>query len=199
VEAVDVLKKALAAVEEAALPQDLRLAGFERAIEMIAGGTAARPRSVAGQDGGSASGHGEETNGRRSGEALGSRLAKIEGELGLAGGQVERLFDEHEGDLQFVGNLENLGTSKAAKVSSLVVLYVIARQAGGYDDGPTTDIRIRQEIDRHGLLDTGNYNKHITPLKSYLNFNGQGRALIFKPKYEGRLKAKELAKQALAD
>lgn len=195
--AVEVLRKALAAVEEAALPQDLRLAGFERAIEMITGGTAARPPSLVGLGGDSTSGHGEEEDGRRIGEA--SRLVKIEGELGLEEGQVERLFDEYENDLQFVGDLEKLGASKAAKVGGLIVLYVVARQAGGYDDGPTTDIRVRQEIDRHGLLDTGNYTKHITPLKSCLNFNGQGRALTFKPKYEGRLKAKELAKQALVD
>lgn len=111
--------------------------------------------------------------------------------------QIDRLFDEHEGDLQYVGDMEPLGNSKAAKVAGLALLLIAARQAGKYDDGPTSDATIRTEVDRHGLLDSSNYTKHVAALKPYVNINGSGRTTNYKLKHDGRQRAKGLASAAL--
>jgi hypothetical protein len=57
---------------------------------------------------------------------------------------------------------------------------------------------VRRELDRHGLLDVGNYGKHMLPLKAYFNVNGSGRNSTYKVKYEGRQRSRDLAKTLLA-
>lgn len=181
------------AVDEADVPDDLRVPAFEAALALVGGAQAPAhlatkvPVDSAAPEGGALG----------SGAQPDERLKRVAAELGIDPGSVERLFDEHEGELQYVGDLEAFGATKASKVQALAVLLVAARQAGGYDEGPTKDVDVRKEIDRHGLLDTGNYTKHIASLKAYLNFNGSGRSLNFKPKYEGRQRAKLLTSQAL--
>ena len=124
-------------------------------------------------------------------------FAGIANSLSISGDEVERLFDVHEGTLQYVGDLEAFGTTKAAKVAAIATLLAAARQAGKFDEGATTDAVIRAEVDRHGLLDVGNYTKHTALIKPYFNVNGSGRSATYKVKYEGKTRAKELARVAL--
>lgn len=185
---VEVLKRALAAVDEAGLPSDLRVVGFERAVALMTtdagdgqpGSTIKRPQ--------------DEGNG-----AAGGRLAKISSGLGVDPSQIERLFDEHEAALQFVGDLEKFGNTKAAKTQGLATIFLAGRQMGGYDEGPSPDNVLRSELDRHGLLDVGNYSKYMAPLRTLYNVNGSGRNASYKIKYDGRQKAKELANLFLVE
>lgn len=194
-EVAEILRSAVEAVEKANVPDDLRIPAFESALLLFGGSSGSQPpQTIPVPQAGAAATLAQQTG---SGDQVDERLQRVAAELGIAPDTVERVFDDHEGDLQYVGDLEALGKSKASKVQALAVLLVAARLAGGYDEGSTLDIDLRKEIDRHGLLDTGNYTKHISPLKNVLNFNGAGRNLNFKVKYEGRQRAKVLAGQAL--
>ncbi len=192
-----VLKQARAAVEEAELPDDLREAGFQAAIKLLGpgGDSGLRSRRVADppksneQDPGEDTGHADATG----------ELTAVASSLDVADDQVDRIFDDHGGVLQFCGDVEKLGKSKSARVEKLAVLLMAARQDGGYDEQRTDDGVIRAEVDRHGLLDPTNYTKHVKPLKKYANVNGAGKTAIYKVKFEGRKEAKELAAALLAD
>lgn len=191
----EILQAAVKALEDANIPEDLRVPAFESAIRLVAGTDTPVMRAHSPVP--AAAGASTRANGP--GPDPGARLQKVASQLGVAPESVERLFDEHEGELQYVGDLEALGKAKSSKVQAVAILLVAARQAGGYDEGPTSDTHVRKELDRHGLLDVSNYSKHLVPLKGYLNINGTGRNLNFKLKYEGRQRAKELAQQAMGD
>lgn len=190
----EVLSAAFAAVTEAGIPEPLHPVALAKAVDLIAGrvdvptpaepGQAQPPRRS------------EEGGGAMDGKAL-----AIGKELEIDPALVERLFDEHDGQLQFVGDLEKLGGSKQAKVEKLAVILCAARQAGGtYDeDGRTPDSAIRHEVERHGLYDVTNFSKHLKPLTRRANVNGTGKSATYKMKYEGRVEAREVAQTLLAD
>lgn len=196
-----ILRDALTSVNEADIPDDLRVVAFENAVRLHGPAGPAAANGNAPSATSSPNGLGITANVKNSVTAepgLDNRVVLMGTELGIDAQAVDRLFAKHEGELQFVGDFEKFGAAKAAKVQATVVLLVVARQAGGYDDGPTPDLAIRKELDRHGLLDTGNYSKHLAPLRSVLNFNGANKTLNFKPKYEGKQRAKQLAAALLA-
>ncbi len=179
-----VLRAAYEAVIAADLPPELNPMAFEKALQMVAGESA---DSVDG-------------SGTPSSENAGAGGSPIAKEFDINSDQVDRLFDEVDGALQFVGNLEKLGSTKQAKVEGLAVLLIAARSAAGYDpDGRTADRVIRAEVERHGLYDKTNYNKHLRRLRSYANPNGTGKDATYKIKYEGRQRARELAKDLISE
>lgn len=191
-EPVDVLRVALAAVNEADTPDHLQPVALAKMLDLLAGGAPVKA-SEARQTGGAGGGDGVAA-------VSGDRDKAIAKELDIDPALVERLFDEHDGALQFIGDLEKLGSSKQSKVEKLSILLCAARQAAGYDaDGRTTDEVIRAEVERHGLYDVTNYSKHVKQLRSLTNPNGTGKATTYKIKYEGRMAARAIAKTLLTD
>lgn len=191
-EPVEALKAALAALAEAETPEHLQAAALGKMIDLYAGNktTSSAPSKP------------EQPSGRDEGDSVvaGDRETAIAKELQIDPSLVERLFDEHDEDLQFIGDLEKLGRSKQSKVESLAVLLCAARQAAGYDaDGRTSDESIRKEVERHGLYDVTNYSKHVKPLRALTNPNGSGKSTTYKIKYEGRVEARAIAKSLLGD
>lgn len=199
-ELVSRLKEVVAALDAADVPADVREVAFGRAFDAIWGASqsdrAGRPR--------------HEGDDRRNEEGpvtpsvarpTADKFSLIGKELEIEAELAERLFDEHgEDDLQFIGTLERFGTTKQAMVHGIAVLLCAARVAGGYDqDGRTQDRRIRTEVERHGLYDVTNYSKHTKQLRQLANVNGTGRSTTYKLKYEGRMRARELARLAVSD
>ncbi len=157
--------------------------------------TASRTRRVANQP---------KSTERDSGEELDhadttGKLSAVATSFGVADDQIDRIFDDHDGVLQFCGDVGKLGENKSARVKTLALLLMVARQAGGYDEQRTDDAVIRAEVDRHGLLDSSNYTKHTKPLKKFANVNGAGKTATYKVKFEGREEAKEFVATLLAD
>jgi hypothetical protein len=190
-EPVDVLRAALAAVNEAGTPEHLQPVALGKMLDLFAGG-APVSASEARQTGGASGGDGV--------AAVADRDKAIAKELDINPSLVERIFDEHDGALQFIGDLEKLGSSKQSKVEKLSILLCAARQAAGYDaDGRTTDDVIRAEVERHGLYDVTNYSKHVKQLRTVTNPNGTGKATTYKIKYEGRMAARAIAETLLSD
>lgn len=191
-EPLETLKAALAAVAEAETPEHLQAAALGKMIDLYAANGSTRSTPTKAQE---APGPDGADN-----VVAGDREKAIAQELQIDPSLVERLFDEHDGDLQFIGDLEKLGRSKQSKVESLAVLLCAARQAAGYDpDGRTSDESIRKEVERHGLYDVTNYSKHVKPLRTLTNSNGSGKAATYKIKYEGRIEARTTAKSLLGD
>lgn len=189
----DVLKAAMAVVIESDVPEHLQPVALGKVMDLVAGSTQ--------QPSGAAERESPVTNHQHSdGGDLGVRGAAIAKGLDIDVGFLERLFDEHEGVLQFAGDLAKLGNSRQAKVEKLSLVLCAARQSGAYDqDGRTPDSAVRAEIQRHGLYDVANYTKHLKYLKSLSNVNGSGKAMTYKLKYEGRVAASDIVKALLKD
>lgn len=187
------LKAAVAALNDADVPSDLREVAFGRAFDVISGLERPQPHAT---DMPSAV---SRIRAVAEDAPLQHRFLAIAKELEVDQHLVERLFDEHgENELQFVGSLQRLGSTKQAMVDGIAVLLCAARAAGGYDpDGRTSDAAIRAEVERHGLYDVTNYSKHTKNLRQLANANGSGRSTTYKLKYEGRVRARELARLVL--
>lgn len=192
-ELVSNLKAAIAALDAAGVPSDLREVAFGRAFDVLSGPERPQRQATAmpSADVG--------TTAIAADTSPPHRFAAIAKELEVEPDLVERLFDEHgEDELQFVGSLQRLGSTKQAMVDGIAVLLCAARAAGGYDpDGRTSDAVIRAEVERHGLYDVTNYSKHTKNLRQLANANGSGRSTTYKLKYEGRVRARELARLLL--
>ena len=191
------LRRAIEALDAAEVPSDLREVAFGRVFDLLAG---SMDRAGTGEPASTGPVRlGEFSAPARPAAAISERSASIARELELEGEMIERLFDEHGPDeLQFIGTLERFGTTKQSMVESVAILLCAARSAGGYDpDGRTPDAVIRAEIERHGLYDVTNYSKHTKRLRQLANPNGSGRSTTYKLKYEGRIRARELARTSL--
>jgi hypothetical protein len=186
IDPVGLIKQAVTAVEEASVPEDLRPIAFARVLDLLASTTGAAENAGSGaQRVASSDGSGE-------GSDLASRIAA---KISVPVTQIDRVFDERDGDLIFSGNVSALGRSKAEKVSTLALLLLAGRRWAGLDGGGSTlDKVVRAEVDSHGLLDVTNYGKHVALLKPYATITGSGMRAVYKIKYDGLERAKDVAR-----
>jgi hypothetical protein len=181
----EVLAAALAAVQQANIPEPLRSVAFSKAVDLIArpSGTAA-PGTGSGQTGAQVgSGAAPESD----------RLKRIADSLGVPQDRIEMIYQEHEDALQVVADPDLLGSSTKERAKSVALLVAGGRQLGGWDEGPTGDGVIRTEVDRLGVYDGTNYSKHVRELSAWFNINGSARRASFRLKHAGRQNLKELA------
>src|SRR5258708_36881696 len=165
------LKEAIATLDAAGVPSELRQVAFAPTFEFIVRGMRSGAPGVTAE---AQTPHRATATVSSADPSMSQRFVAIAKELELDTELVERLFDEHsDGDLQFVGTLQRFGTAKQAMVDGVAVLLCAATRAGGYDsDGRTSDAVIRREVERHGLYDVTNYSKHTKQLRQLANVNG---------------------------
>jgi hypothetical protein len=186
-EPVDLLKRAVAAVEEADVPEDLRTLAFAKALDLLVSG---KPSQSEDKNSGKSTSEGGGCGHQR--DDFASRIAA---KIDVSPTLVDRIFDEHEEDLIFSGDVSGLGKSRNEKVHALTLLLLAGRRWAGLDTGGVTqDGVLRAEIDRHGLLDVSNYSRQISVLKPYITITGSGKSGSYKIKYDGLEKAKQLAR-----
>lgn len=187
---VGLLKRAVAALEQASVPEDLRTLAFAKVLDLLVRAPSART----GHENG-----GETTTKKVAGEEPSDSITSIASKIGIPAALMDRVLDEHGGELIFSGDVSSLGSTKYEKVHALALLLLAGRRWAGLDTGGTTpDEVLRAEVDRHGLLDVTNYTKHIATLKPFVTISGSGKNATYKIKYDGLEKAKRLGR-ALAE
>jgi hypothetical protein len=187
VEPVDLLKRAVAALEEASVPEDLRTLAFAKVVDLLACAPSATPAHVRSVD--------VEATGNHGGQDQLDEISRIASKIGISTTLLDRIFDQHEGALIFSGNVSSLGKTKSDKVHSLALLLLAGRRWAGLDgNGATPDEVLRAEVDRLGLLDVSNYSKHIATLKPYVTITGSGKNGVYKIKYDGLEKAAKIGR-----
>jgi hypothetical protein len=185
-EPIDLLKQAVTTVEQANVPGDLRTLAFAKVLEILSGPSV--PDSSTSEAGNHYGEEGASTQ-------FSTAIASIASNLGIPSTLVDRILDEHEGELIFSGDVSALGKNRSDKVHSLAILLLAGRRWAGLDGGgATSDEVLRAEVDRLGLLDTTNYTKHVATLKPFVTITGSGRKAVYKIKYDGIEKAKELGR-----
>jgi hypothetical protein len=183
---VDLLKQAVAAVDEANVPQDLREIAFTKVLELLQGNSdSPQARNVQFIPG-------------KAADLEPKALSQIASKIGIEPDLLDRVFEEGEDGLIFSGDAKALGSTKAKMVQGIVLLILAGRRWSGLDNGlNTSDEIVRAEVDRNSLLDVTNYGKHISALKPYVTITGTGKKAIYKIKHDGLERAKQIA-QSLA-
>jgi hypothetical protein len=124
----------------------------------------------------------------------------IGAQLGVRPEVLDRLWDEHDGRLHLVGPAERLGHNRSERVGNAALLLLAALRWSGRDAGaPVPDAVLRAEVERLGLLDTGNYTKHLASKRAGIQISGSGRSATYKLRYDGAEEARRLARDLLEE
>jgi hypothetical protein len=181
----ELLAAAKQAVDEAELPEDLRQAGFEWALDMLTGdapsvpGAATRPLSEAG--------------GAAADESL---LGKIASRLKLPQDVVADVYEERDGELDLGLNASKFDTSKSAGTKQIALLVAAGRQAAGIEDRTEAEVvrKFAQDFKRY---DGPNFAKHLKAkdLEDALTVRQEGTKIWIKVPRPGWDKASDLVKK----
>ncbi len=120
--------------------------------------------------------------------------------LGVRPELLDRVWEERGGRIQLAGDPARFGRTRAQRVGTAAVLLLAALRWSGQDGGePVPDAVVRAEVERLGLLDTGNYTKHLAGRRQLLSTTGSGRTATYKLRYDGLEEARTIAQALLED
>jgi hypothetical protein len=199
VPAVDqILAEALKAVEDAAVPNDLRAVAFEKAVEIIAAragvpvvAAVAAPAAPAGDPsgGGDRDGSGGAASTK---PAEAKTLERVAAGLKADLADVKEVFHIEDGEPKLVVATSQLEDGTADAAEQIAVLLAAARQVGGWgEDGWTASSVIRQAADDYGKKD-GNFARTLSAMKDEFNFTGKRTGVKVKVKRRGKERAAEI-------
>lgn len=195
-EATEILRKALQAVDDAEVPEDLRELAFAKAVDLYAGTDRPSIRRRAG-------GRPEEEPSpppAHDDEELSPGLRKVRDFYGMSDDQLTDWFEEDEsGEIHLLHAPENLANDNANLVRVTCLLLGCARKVGGYDDSVTHYETFRSAIDDMGLYDSGNFSKQVAKMTEWFTVNGKSTKMSFRLKPGGRAIAKEKLRELLVE
>jgi hypothetical protein len=156
-------KDALAAMEAAQVPDDLRETAFVRALDHLLGGATvappagyveARDESPVGRvaDGGTAAVGGD--------DAIGRIARRLHVDRAVAG----RVFDVDDEGVHLLVPRSRFDAAAKTATQEVATLIVASRQAAGIDEEWTTVSEIKRHAEQKGVLDPGNFSRAIQPL-----------------------------------
>lgn len=205
-ELTELLRNVVKAIDDAGVPEDLRLAAFERGFDVLA--RQAGVADPAHDDRGSGTGSGDSGSGdggaRQHHQEGGGgspapteRLAKVAKSLDIPADRIGDFFGEYEESLQLHVDPGDLGDRTSEQTRKVGLLLAAGRQLGGYDSERTPLESVRDECKRLRCYDADNFSTYVGDLTKYFSINGSGksRTLLLKP--GGNKAAKELVKELL--
>jgi hypothetical protein len=166
----DVLVRALTAVEDASVPDDLRAIAFEKAVELISGRSAPHTHS------GSAVTHSTASDGE-SGSLPGasSVIKAVAAKLRVPVEGVEEVYAvDAAGDLEIVLGPGRLESTTAGATKQIALLLAGGRQTGGLDDWTAGSV-IRDACVHFGKFDTNNFARVVKQMDDVFSFRGKGQ------------------------
>jgi hypothetical protein len=164
------------ALEEAGVPDDLRVTAFEKAFDAMAGtgGVASAPMPP------------EPTRDQRDTPTDGPSLGAIASRLGLEPDLVGEIYYVDGDSLGLALAASKFSAKKAAATQDIALLLAGGRQAGGWDEW-TPSGRIRDVARDYGRYDQANFATTIRRMGDVFSFRGRGRDLevrLTRPGYE---------------
>jgi hypothetical protein len=187
-EVKQIIKEAVKAVEEANVPDDLRVTAFEKSIEALIGAPDSGS-DVAARDEGRLPVLAATSNGP-SLEAVASRL-------GLDRGLVEEVYYVDENGLGLALAPSKFQSKKAAGTQQIALLLAAGRQAGGWEDWTPVG-HIRTACRDYGRFDAANFATTIKRMGDVFGFRGRARQLEVRVTRPGYEQAADLARNLSA-
>lgn len=178
----ELLRQAVKAVEDAEVPDDLRVAAFERAVELLSGlaspGIALVPaRSSAAVSTASA--------------VPGGLFDQAAQRLGVPREVLEDVFHTDGDEIGIGLAASRFDKSKSGGTRQLALLVAAARQAAGLEEWTSTGV-IREVCRDYGKFDSANFASTIRGMGDVFNFRGRGHQLDVKLTRPGYERAGEL-------
>jgi hypothetical protein len=174
----ELLRSAVKALDDAAVPEDLRETAFEKAFDALAGtAPAAPPRGGDGGDGSGGDGGGAR---RKSGAADSSApIGKIAVAVGVDEEAASHVFDVHGDDLVLTITRDQLDENRAAAVREIAILVAAGRQAAGLDEDRTHTNHVRHEAEQLGVISKNSFKAEMGKLGNVASTKpaGTGREL----------------------
>lgn len=184
--AEDVLRQALAAVDGAEIPSELRQAAFAKAVDLISGPR--EPQSDVSSSNGSRLAPAQ----IRLNNTNGGMLDKIGQKLGVDLAVVEAIFHEDEGEPALGIAPGKLPVAKTAATRDIALLISAARQAAELEEF-TPASKIREIAEDYKRCDSSNFASAIGGMTESFTFKGTGQGRQVKLSRPGWEHAKELA------
>jgi hypothetical protein len=169
-EIVRTLRQALAAVDDAQIPEELRATAFDKAVDLVRAGSGGQ---------GSADSILRQSHVAAEQED-GSRLRRIASRLGVHEELLENVYDAGHDELQLVMPRSKLPSQKGPAMRMLALISAAGRQAGGYDPEWTTSDRIREECRQFGVLDSANFSARLAEADDVFVVRGGAKDREFK-------------------
>jgi hypothetical protein len=179
-----ILTAAAKAVEEANLPDDLRQAGFQKAIDLLTRGTEAGPAPAI-----PAIHAPTETGGR-------DLLAKIAARLRLTEQIVSDVYEETDGAIDVIVPAARFEARKAPAAKQIALLVAAARQGAELEEWTDVD-QIRHFAEEYKKYDPNNFAATLKEMDDVFRVKQTGRTITLKLSRPGWDKAAELV-QAVA-
>jgi len=163
-ELTEALKRAAEIVDEAKIPDDLRSAAFQKAVDTL---MAPAPETPAAR--GSAAAAPSTTASPRGG------LLAISQKLGLSVDVVDEVFQVADGTLDVILGYSRIASGRAAGARQIAVIVAAGRQAAGLDgDGWTPVSAIREICKEFNKFDQANFATTIVEMDQWFSVSGTG-------------------------
>jgi hypothetical protein len=162
---VSALQDAVAAVDAAGVPEDLRPAAFSKAFDRISGDPPpVRDRAA----------HGATTP---DSDRVDDAIGRIAHKLRLESEVVGRVFDVDTDGVHLTVPRSALPSTRQDAMQEVARLIPAARQAAGIDDEYTALAAVRDACDNRGVLDAHNFARAMQPLDGDgMRFRGPSRS-----------------------
>jgi hypothetical protein len=182
----DILRAAVAAVDDAGVPDDLRPAAFSKAADLIAGTapTAPAQRSPAGE--------------QRTTSASGGAVELVTRKLGVGEDVLQNVCEIEGDEVRLHFNHRHLPSTSKPAMREISLVLAALRQGAGFDDY-TPQSTLRAACDLYGVLDPNNFASAVTAMRGNLSFRGNGSSREVKVTPNGYNAASELVERWAGD
>jgi hypothetical protein len=163
-ELTEALRRALSAVEEADVPDDLRDKAFEKAFDWLTR-----------ESGGPAVSSNIQRDLEVRTPSIGP-LRQLANKLGLDPAVIEDVFYEEDGEIGIGIAASRLDRSKSGGTRQLALLVAAARQGSGQEEW-TSSPEIRRVCADYGRFDSANFATTIRSMGTVFSYRGKGHSL----------------------
>jgi hypothetical protein len=180
----ELLRDALKAVEDAQIPEDLRVMAFSKAFDSLSGGLPA-PSATSGSPA---------VPTATMDSRIGSELGLIAEKLAIDAEATEATFDLDEGQLRLTVPARKFNAQKSRATKEIALLVAAGRQAAKLDE--RTEVRvIREVVSEYGKLDSANFAATVREMDEEFIISGSGQQRRVKVNRAGFERAAELIKE----
>ncbi len=184
----DILAEAIAAVNAAGVPAELKEAAFSKAVDVI---MARRTAETAGSMGTAGVAHAPAVTPGATALTEGDVVGLIAARLRLDREVVGEVFDETDGKLDVIVPPRKLAAGKAPAVKQLALLVASARQAAGIEEWTDAD-DIRQFVEEFKRYDQANFASTLKQMDDIFRIKQTGRKITVRLGRPGWDRAAEL-------
>lgn len=183
-----ILEQAMAAVDAAVIPDELRAVAFSKAVDVIIAHR--RAGSPAGMQVGSASPSANASPRHRM-PATPDTIGAVAERLRLDREIVVQVFDETDGKIDIIVPPRKLATGKAPATKQLALLVAAARQAAEIDEWTDAD-EIRRIAEEFKKYDQSNFAATLKQMDDVFHIKQSGRSIKVRLSRPGWDRAAEL-------